>query len=40
MTGWMPARVANGAITTYGTVAIGVFTSKWEAGRRFGGPDG
>jgi hypothetical protein len=36
MTGGMPPRVAQGATTTYGTVAAGVFASKWRAGRQSG----
>ncbi len=34
MTGEMPSRVAEGATTTYVTIAAGVFASKWRAGRR------
>jgi hypothetical protein len=36
MTGGMPSRVAEGATTTYVTIASGVFASKWKAGRQSG----
>jgi hypothetical protein len=36
MTGGMPPRVAEGAATTYVTIAAGVFASTWSAGRQSG----
>jgi hypothetical protein len=34
MTGGMLSRVAEGATSTYVTIAAGVFTSKWKANRQ------
>ena len=40
MTGGMPPRVAEGATTTYVTMAAGVFASKWRADRQSDGLNG